>query len=365
MADAVVAPWEVDAVFQHRVAVTTDEGKHFEEVSGPIVSTTKFAYPTAPRLFDAEQVNALRAIRMTAGYIAVSADAEGSASSRFLRVGMLRFRSAEAADLALRALKAKPSTDVVLEGSGGSTMTILDELLELDSPDGSGAKVPFRSLTAAVKLGDLLVLAGASGADSAATGRIVATALAMQKKRSAGYKPTAVPKSSPEVPSVQMDRDGIMSATLPNKVDSNSDQGFSPGASDGDGYTTARGWALNQGSYLTEQMLNEFGVDLVGATQNGNSVVFRAKDGTQAGRMFAAFVSDRTAGGVTNFGVPGLNRVTASCTETPQTRGDGSVSEYFVCRVHRGRYMAALGSFQKSDALQGIAAQYKILGALP
>ncbi|KXP00538.1 serine/threonine-protein kinase [Tsukamurella pseudospumae] len=363
MTDAVVAPWEVDSDFQYRFDTTTD-GQNYQEVSGPVVSTAKFGYQTTARLFNQEQASALRAIKMTAGYVAVSVDAMGDAANRVLRVGMLRFRTAEAADLALRAVGAKPSTDASLKGAG-NTVTILDELLSVDSPDGSGKKVPVRTLTAAIKVGDLLVVAGASGADSGGAAKIVAKALTMQEKRSAEYRPTPVPTSSPEIPRVPMDRDGVMSATLPNKVDTNSDQGFSPGISAGDGYVSARGWALNQGSYLTKQTLDEYGVDLVGSTQNGNSVIFRAKDATQAGRMFAGFVSDRTAGGVRNFGVPGLNRVTASCTETPEARSDGSVRQYYVCRVHRGRYMAGLGSFQKTDALQGIAAQYKLLGSLP
>ncbi|GAB3135939.1 hypothetical protein GCM10027289_30560 [Tsukamurella serpentis] len=363
MTDAVVAPWEVDSDFQHRFDTTTD-GQNYQEVSGPIVSTAKFGYQTTARLFNAEQASALRAIRMTAGYVAVSVDAAGNAANRVLRVGMLRFRSADAAELALRAARAKPSTDAFLKGAG-NTVTILDEILAVNYPDGSGKTVPIRTLTAAIKLGDLLVVAGASGVDGAAAARLVAKALAMQEKRSAQYKPTAFPTSSPEIPRVLMDRDGIMSATLPNKVDTNSDQGFSPGISAGDGYVTVRGWALNQGSHLTERTLDEYGVDLVGSTQNGNSVVFRAKDATQAGRMFAGYVSDRTAGGVTNFGVPGLDRATASCTETPEAGSDRSVRPYYVCRVHRGRYMAALGSFQKTDALQGIAAQYKIVGSLP
>lgn len=240
-----------------------------------------------------------------------------------VRIGLYRFDTPEAAKKAVDAVRAAttaaPPVTITVDGA----------------PDVLASEFKPGTVDSYVAQGSIVVNVSGTGPTTDDGARFVSKALGLELPKLKGFTPTPVDK----IQTVDIDKDGILSRTLPQA--NTSEAGLFENWYDFAGYKHR---VQDIGNLTT---MTTAGVDLVG---QAGSVVYRTRDAAAATTMVQTAASKNPA----VAGIPQLPSV--KC----MTGGDRT-----YCWVPVGRYVASVDDTDAALARQKAAAQFTILATTP
>ncbi|MBS4099935.1 DUF7373 family lipoprotein [Tsukamurella paurometabola] len=327
VADAVVAPWEVDP----RATAAPESGPPVL----PLFQAQALGTEAGAGLVTSEQAQSFITAPFHTGFLATRTARDRSVT---VQTGVLRFPDEATARRAIDGAAQKNPTRDDAVSSAVSAIPGGTIVLYGDVPGAT-------RLTAAAIRGDLVALASVempqTGRDGL-TARVVA-GLAEQVERLPKYVPTPRNPSS-FVPPVPMDKEGILSRTIASRSDDAS-YGLSAEFTLGDGYMSAYAFSLM--IYEPRSLQEEYGLDLAGHTSvNG---VLRMRSAADSLRYLADY-RKRAGTGEALSSIPGIPAGASVCSPT-------------LCLTSYGRYVGLNAFASITQSKQAAAAQYLILEA--
>ncbi|KXP14703.1 hypothetical protein AXK60_02100 [Tsukamurella pseudospumae] len=273
---------------------------------------------------------------------AMFAGAQNKGGTRVLRMGLMRFASADAATSLVGQLtngaEVQAGTPREVNADGWRFVTT-----------GKRTTKNAASMTIIAPRGDLIAVVtvdfpvGLGDEEGKAVGSLGKRAREMLWAKMADYKPSDAPNGIK--PKVDMDFEGLMSLTLPKTIPSN-ELGLSEGVDWGDGWMSIATYGLMTSN---PGYVRRFDLDYVAKTRA--SVVFRARSEVSAAEFFRV---DHAVDGQnpTLTDLKGISRDNGKCWQSGTN---------IVCSVRAGRYVSMVLSPTRQLAEQSASASYKIM----
>ncbi|MCA0158048.1 hypothetical protein LB823_17780 [Tsukamurella sp. M9C] len=337
MADSVVAPFDIRPTLSKRATAIS-------MLTGPITLVAGFGDDGSSKslaLIPTDKVIALGGFGYQTGFLATAADSTTNPTA-FLSIGLLRFYSPESATQALAIMRDDKTT------APAGLDAVADAV-----PVSAGDRAGLQRVTVAARRGNLIALTAAAGPTAVEAGALAVEALTAQVAKATSYRQNGV-LSPTAVPSVPMDKDGIMSRTLASPATDNAVFGLSPRVAYFEGYYSRRTrYMVN----LLPEWLNSAeanGIDLIAETKS--AVVMRARDHDAA----VAFVRNKGKGGGVDtsanvFYTPGIPRDNVLCG-----RESNADKTKYTCYLILGRWTVQVHQSTLQLAQQAISAEYLI-----
>lgn len=240
-----------------------------------------------------------------------------------VRIGLYRFDSAEAAKKAIDAVRSATA--------GARPVAITVD----GAPDVLASEFKPGTVDSYVAQGAIVVNVSGTGPSTDQGAQFVTKALGLELPKLKGFTPTPVDK----IQTVDIDKDGIVSRTLP--------QPDSSDASLFENWYDLAGYKHRVQDIGNLTTVTAAGIDLVG---QAGSVVYRTRDAAAATTMVQTVASKNPA----VAGIPQLPSV--KC----MTGGDRT-----YCWIPVGRYVASVDDTDAGLARQKAAAQFTILATTP
>ncbi|TWS20680.1 hypothetical protein FK529_04890 [Tsukamurella asaccharolytica] len=330
LADGIPAPWDVDSSLTVRVP---------DLITTPLVSASQLGLESNLSPFGTKQQKIVDAAPFKTAMFAGAQNKEGT---RVLRMGLMRFASAEAATSLVGQLtngaEVQAGTPREVNADGWRFVTV-----------GKRNTKNAASMTIIAPRGDLIAVVtvdfpvGLGDAEGKVVGELGKRAREMLWTKMRDYKPSDAPNGIK--PKVDMDFDGLMSLTLPKTIPTN-ELGLSEGVDWGDGWMTIATYGLMTSN---PEYVRRFDLDYVAKTRA--SVVFRARTEASATEFFRV---DHAVDGQTPtlVDLKGISRDNGKCWQSGTN---------IVCSVRAGRYVSIVLSSTRALAEQSASASYKIM----